>query len=189
MAFKVHDAVVDQIPATQSSTSTLTFSILHHLYLDSNSLAPVRRLLDHCHLPMVHDLSVGLQVHAHPTAPDLMSFFVSLQQTCTHHNSLKKLTLRVNQVQNQSDGIALANASPYYVTFDCLRPLTVFINVKSITLDIPCGTDLNKHQLLCLASSWPNLETFQVGEDYDWTPSSALTPRGFLKLLERCRSL
>ena len=185
MAFKVHDAVVDRIPAL----STPTFSALHDLHLASDSLAPIWRLLHHFRLPVVRDISFWLEVHARPTAPDLMSFFVALHQTCTHHTSLNELSLRVSHDQNQSDGIALASAPPYYITFDRLHPLTVFINIKSITLDIPCGVDLNERELLCLASSWPHLETFEVGEDYDWAPSNALTPGGFLKLLERCKSL
>ncbi|KAI9567218.1 hypothetical protein HD554DRAFT_1982174, partial [Boletus coccyginus] len=79
--------------------------------------------------------------------------------------------------------------SPYYITFDRLRPLTVFVNIKSIMLDIPCGADLNERELLRSASSWPHLEKFEVGEDHDWTASSAITPGGLLQLLERCRSL
>lgn len=115
-----------------------------------------------------------------------MSFLVALQETCTHA-SLNKLALRVHHTKN--DNIPLGNPSRYYITFDRLRPLTVFNNIKSITLDIPCGTDLNEHQLLCLATSWPHLEWFQVGTDYNWTPSSTITPGGFLQLLEACRSL
>ncbi|KAF8552009.1 hypothetical protein OG21DRAFT_1466366 [Imleria badia] len=188
MSFKVHDAVVDRMPAAaQSSTFMLSFSALHDLYLASDSLTPIWRLLHHFRLPVIHDLSVAL--HAHPTAPDLMSFFVAFREACTHHDSLNKLSLRVYGVQNQSDGSQLANASPYHITFDRLRPLTVFVNIKSITLDIPCGADLNERELLRLASSWPHLESFEVGENHDWTTSSALTPGGFLQLLERCRSL
>jgi len=182
----VHDAVVDRIHASQSSTSTLTFSALHDIYLASDSLTPIWRLLRHFRVPKVHGLSVGL--HACPTAPNLMSFFVALQEACTH-DSLNNLSLRVYHVNNESNVIPLENASPYYITFDRLRPLTVFVNIKSITLDIPCGADLNERELLCLASSWPHLETFEVGENYDWTTSSAITPGGFLQLVEKCRSL
>jgi hypothetical protein len=186
MGFKVHDAVVDRIHASQSSTSTLTFSALHDVYLTSDSLTPIWRLFRHFRVPKVHDLSVGL--HACPTAPDLMSFFVALQEACAH-DSLNNLSLRVYDVNNESNVIPLENASPYYITFDRLRPLTVFVNIKSITLDIPCGADLNERELLCLASSWPHLERFEVGENYDWTTSSAITPGGFLQLVEKCRSL
>ena len=186
MGFKVHNAVADRMQATQSSTSTLTFSALQNVYLASDSLTSIWRLLGHFRIPKVQDLSVGL--HTPPTAPDLMSFFVALQEACTH-NSLNNLLLRVYHGQNEPNDIPLANTSPYYITFDRLRPLTVFANIKSITLDIPYGADLNERELLCLASSWPHLESFEVGEDYDWTTSSAITPGGFLQLVERCRSL
>ena len=182
MSFQVHDAVVDQIHAPQSSTSTLTFSVIDDLYLNSPFLTPIARLLRHLRVPVIHDLSVGLDVR--PTAPDLMSFFVALQEASTHA-SLNSLLLRVYH----SDNPPVANSPPYYITFDRLRPLTVFANIQSITLDIPCGVDLNERELLVLASSWPHLEIFEVGEDYDWATSSGITPEGFLQLLERCRSL
>ena len=184
MSFKVHDAVVDQLHATQSSPSTLTFSALRDLHLNSPSLTPAGRLLWYFRIPEIHDISVGLS--ACPTAPDLMAFFAALQGACTHA-SLNDLSLRVYHNNNKSVMPSMENS--YYITFDHLRPLTVFVNIKSITLDIPCGVDLNEHELLSLASSWPHLEFFEVGENHDWTTSSALTPGGFLELLEGCKSL
>ena len=181
LSFKVHDAVVDRISATQSFSSTLSFSAFRDLYIASDSLTPVWRLFHHFRTPAIHRLSVMLYVHACPTPSDLVSFFVALQQTCAHHASLNELSLRVYRNRIRSDAIAF--------TVDRLRPLTVFVNIKSIVLNMPCGMDLNERELLCLASSWPHLEIFEVGKNYDWTPSSALTPGGFLQLLERCRSL
>ena len=189
LSFKVDDAVVDRISATQSFSSTLAFSALRDLYIAADSLTPIWRFFHHVRIPVIRDLSVTLHVHARPTAPDLMSFFVAIQQTCVHHDSLNEFSLWVYHNQNESDATALADVSSYYITVDRLRPLTVFANIKSVRLDIPCGADLNEHELLCLASSWPHLERFEVGKNYDWTPSSALTPGGFLQLLERCRSL
>jgi len=186
LSFKVHDAVVDLTHITLSPASTITFPVLDGLYLSSNHLTPIWRLLRHFRTPEIRDLSVGLL--ARPTSPDLMSFFAALQEACTHA-SLNNISLRVYHVNNEPGGIPLENPSPYYITFDRLRPLTVFANIKSLTLDIPCGADLNERELLRLASSWPHLETFEVGEDHDWTASSAITPGGFLQLLERCRSL
>ena len=186
MSFLVHDAVVDQIYATQSSTSTLTFSALHDLHLRSPFLTHIGRLLRHFRVPAIRDLSVDL--HARPTALDLMSFLVALQEACTH-TSLKSLLLRDYSNESKSVIPSVENSPPHYITFDRLRPLTVFVNIQSITLDIPCGVDLNERELLTLASSWPHLEKFEVGEDSDWPTSSAITPEGFLQLLERCRSL
>jgi len=184
VVFKVHDSVIDRIHTTLSPASTLTFPTLNVLRLNSDYLTPIRRLFRHFHTPEVHDLSVSLD--ARPTAPDLMSFFVSLQEACTH-TSLNKLSLNVYPYgNNEPNGIPL---SPYYVTFDLLRPLAIFVNIKDIKLNIPCSMDLNERELLLLASSWPHLEKFKVGKDHGWLASSAITPGGFLQLLEICRSL
>ena len=185
MAFKVHDGVVDRIPATGSST--FTFSALRDLHLSSDSLTTISKLLHYFRLPMVRDLYVAL--HARPTPPDLVSFFVALQEACTHQDSLNELSLQFYHTENETSNIPSENTSRYHLTFDRLRPLTAFVNIKSIRLDTLCGANLNECELLCLASSWPHLESFEVGENYDWTPSSGLTPGGFLQLLERCRSL
>ena len=147
MSFQVHDVVVDRIYAAQSSTSTFTFSSLHDLRLNSPFLTPIARLLRYLRLPVIRGISVGL--HMRPTPPDLMSFFVALQEACTH-TSLNSLFLDAYQNGDESI-ISMTNSPPYYITFDRLRPLTVFVNIKSITLDIPCGVDLNERELLTLA--------------------------------------
>ena len=170
-SFEVHNALVDRMHATLSA-STLTFSALENLSLGSDNLTLIWRLLHHFRTPEVHDVDVG--VDAPPTAPEIMSFFVSLQEACTHA-SLSELSLVVFDNDGR-DEILLENGSPYYLTFDRLRPLTVFVNIISIVLDIPCGVDLNEREFLRLASSWPHLEKFRVGGDHDWTPSSAITP-------------
>lgn len=183
LAFKLHDAVLDRVRPTHSSTPTLTFSTLHGVRLNSVSLTSVGRLFHHLCVPAIHDLSIDL--YARPAESDLTSFFMALQEACTRE-TLSNLLLRVYESE---DGLSLQNSPPYYITFDCFRPLTVFANITSIILDITFGVDLNERELLSLASSWPCLEWFQVGEDYDWTRSSAITPGGFLQLVERCRSL
>ena len=176
--FKVHDAVVNWIPPTQPSASLLSFSALHCFSLSSDSLTSIWRLLHHLHLTVVYDLSVEL--HACLSMPNLLSFFMALWEACVHHDSLNCLWLWISS----------ADAMPwYYITFNHLQPLTAFVNIKLISLDIPCNVDLNRNQLLHLASSWLHLELFGMGKYYDWTPLSTLTPREFLKLLERCRLL
>ena len=188
VSFKVHDAVVDRIHSILSPASpTLTFPALEDLRLFSDYLAPIRRFLRLFRIPEVHDLSVGVDVL--PTAPDLMSFFASLQEACTHA-SLNDLVVGHIDSEQNDPGIPVEDASPYNITFDHLRPLTVFQNIKTILLDVECGVDLNERELLRLASSWPHLEHFEVGgEEHSWRESSAITPGGFLQLLERCRSL
>ena len=182
--FRLDDAVIDQIG---SSLSLQTFSVLRDLNINSPSLTLVRRFLHHLRAPVVQDIFVGL--HAHPTASELMAFPVVLQETCTS-NSLITLLLRVFEDRNQSTTvISTDNSLSYYLTFEGLGPLTSFVNIQSIILDLPCGTDLNQRELLSLASSWPRLEHFEVARNRDWTSQSAITPAGFVQLLERCRSL
>ena len=183
LSFNVYDTMVDRISTSQSPASTLRFATLRDLHLTSNSLTSIWRLLRLLCVPQVHALSIRL--HVGPAAPDLMAFFIALQGACTHDS---KLSLHI-YTHYESSIIRWQGASPFYITLDLLRPLTVFVNIKAITLDIPCGADLNECELLCLASSWPNLDMFVVGKDYDWKESSSITPEGFLQLMERCRSL
>ncbi|KAI9567219.1 hypothetical protein HD554DRAFT_1008927 [Boletus coccyginus] len=182
MDLEVHNVLVDQMHAAFSPAFTLTFPALEDLFLVSHHLTHIWRLLRHFRTPVAHDLDVS--VDALPTAPDLMSFLVFLQEACTHA-SLNNLSL----VAFNADETPLENAFSYYITFDHLRPLTVFQNIKSIMLNVPCGADLNEREFLRLASSWPHLEKFVVGEEHGRPESSAITPGGFLQLLERCRSL
>ena len=176
--FKVHDVVVNWISSTQPSASLLSFSALYCFSLSSDSLTSIWRLLHYLHLTVVYDLSVEL--HACLSVPNLLSFFVALWEACVYHDSLNCLCLWISS----------ADAVPwYYIIFDHLQPLTAFVNIKLISFDISCNMDLNKDQLLHLASSWPHLKLFGMGKYYDWTSLSTLTLRGFLKLLERCRLL
>ena len=62
MAFKLHDAVVDRILATQSSTFALTFLALHDLHISSDSATPMWRLLRHFRVPTVRNFFVLVAV-------------------------------------------------------------------------------------------------------------------------------
>ncbi|KAI9573132.1 hypothetical protein HD554DRAFT_1150336 [Boletus coccyginus] len=187
MGFKVQDAVVDRIHTILFSGSMLTFPALEHLGLTSGCLTPICRLLRHLRTPEVHDVSVN--VDARPTAPDLVAFLMSLQEACTHA-SLNNFLFFVDCIDNEQSGVPLENTALYHITFKHLRPLTAFRNIKSIRFYMPCGVHLNERELLRLASSWLHLEVFQTAvEDHDWPETSAITPGGFLQLLERYRSL
>lgn len=183
LVLELRSAGLDRPQLTHSSPPTLTFLALRGLRLHSASLIPVWRLFHHLRIPKIHKLYLDL--YTPPTASDLASFFVALQEACTH-DTLSSFLVRVYESVHWP---SLPSLPPHHITFDCLCPLTAFVNITSIILDIPCGVDLNEREFLSLASSWPHLERFEVGKDYDWTASSAITPGGFLQLLERCRSL
>ncbi|KAF8552921.1 hypothetical protein OG21DRAFT_1324757 [Imleria badia] len=185
LTLEVHDVAVDQIQAT---SSTLTFWALRDFVIHSQSLTSVWRFFHHLRVPVIYDVTICLR--ACPTATELTSFFVALREACVHH-SLNSLSLFVSfeSGDRSTDNMEVENSTPDYLKFDLLRPLATFVDIQSIVLDIPCSVDLSENNLLCLASSWPRLERFQVDSNQDWTPTSAITPGGFVLLLERCRSL
>ncbi|KAF8552920.1 hypothetical protein OG21DRAFT_1510909 [Imleria badia] len=187
LRFKLHDEAVDWIQSFQSGTSMLTLSALRGLALLSGSLASGLNFLHHLRLPLLNDLSVHPRVI--PTMPDLMSFLAMLQETCAH-NTLNNFKLILGDSEFDSDDSEVVeDYIPYHITFDHLHPLTAFVNIRSINVDICCGVDLNERELLRLASSWPYLEHFLVCDYKHWTASSAITPGGFVQLLGECRSL
>ncbi|KAG9312052.1 hypothetical protein JVU11DRAFT_7333 [Chiua virens] len=91
-----------------------------------------------------------------------------------------------NEEDQSSNASFVRDSTPFSITFQCISPLTAFENLRSVTFDTPSPVDLNEQQFLLLASSWPRLEKFSVGESCE---SSVITPGGFLQLLERCRLL
>jgi len=163
MRLEVHNSLVDQMHAILSPASMLTFPALENLRLTSDSLTLIWRLLRYFRTPEVHDLSVG--VDTLPTASEIMLFFLSLKEICTHA-SLNNLSLVVYDDDDGRNEITLENASLYNITSDHLRPLTAFLNIKSILLDMPCGAHLNERDFLRLASSWPHMEKFEMGQEY-----------------------
>ncbi|KAF8557313.1 hypothetical protein OG21DRAFT_1482399 [Imleria badia] len=177
LEFKMHDSVRHQTWLTQSPTLMLTFSALRRFHLRSEILTPVWRFFHHLCVPGIQDLCV--LVHTCPTASDLVSFFVALQEAHTC-DTLNSLTLCSSEYG--SNVVAI-------ITFDHLRPLASFVNINSIHLSLHFTVDLKEDELLSLASSWPHLEKFELGRDSRWTLSNGITPGGFLQLLERCRSL
>ena len=187
--FRLHEELADFIQSSQSGASVLTFSALWSLSMVSRSLASVWKFLHHFRLPVIDELAVSLRVA--PTMSELMSFFAVLPESCAH-NALSGLNFTIRddydfEIYSPFD----EDLPPYYITFDHLRPLTVFANIHvlCIHLDLSCGVDLNERELLCLASSWPRLECLSVCSHQHWTASSGVTPGGFVQLLESCRSL
>ncbi|KAI9567216.1 hypothetical protein HD554DRAFT_1008723 [Boletus coccyginus] len=190
LEFRLHDEVADLIQSSQSGSSILTFSALWSLRMASRSITSDWKFLHHFRLPVIAKLTVSPRVS--PTLPELISFFAVLQENCTH-NTLIGLNVILEDSLGSESSSSISEIGedlpPYYITFDHLRPLTVFANILTIDVDLGCGVDLNERELLCLASSWPRLECFSVCSRQHWTASSGITPGGFVQLLERCRSL
>ncbi|KAI9567238.1 hypothetical protein HD554DRAFT_1011308 [Boletus coccyginus] len=190
LGFRLHEEVVEWIQSSPSGSSIFTFPALRILRMASRNLASDWKLFHHFRLPVISDLIVSPR--AIPTVPELLSYFTVLQETCAH-NTLNDFSLILGNSSDfessSSDSESDDDFPPYYITFDHLRPLTVFANIRSISIDICCGVDLNERELLSLASSWPRLERFSVCDHHHWTPSSGITPSGFVQLLERCKSL
>jgi len=190
LEFRLYAEVADSIWSAQSGTSILTFSALRTLRMTSRSLASDWKFLHHFRLPVIEELAVSPRVAL--TMPELISFFAVLEETCTHNTLVGLNLIHEDSLDFESSSSVSEideDLPPYYITFNHLLPLTVFANILIIYVSLSCDVDLNECELLCLASSWPRLECFSVCSRQHWTPSSGITPGGFVQLLERCRSL
>ena len=189
LRFKLDDEVIDWVQSCQSSPSVLTFARLRNLLIDSRSLVSAWRFLHHLRLPVIKQLAV--EPYNKPASPDLMSFLAELQSTCAH-DTLCNLSVYLHNPLWTPDSLYFdVDQDPprYHITSDHLHPLTVFTNIQSMEIHLSCGVDLNEHDLLCLAASWPHLEYLSVNETPHQTRSNGITPGGFVQLLEICRSL
>ena len=187
LLFQLHDEVVEQIQSCQSGTAILTFATLRTLSINLESLASGWRFFHHLRLPAIEELTV--QLYAMPTMLDIMSFLAGLQATCAH-DTLCNFALLLRE-HNSFDSDYEFNEDPpqYHIASDHLRPLTVFTNIQSITINLRCGVDLDERELLCLAASWPRIDHFAVCDTQPRTEATGITPGGLVQLLERCRSL
>ena len=185
--FILRDEVMDWIQSRPSGASIQTFTTLRRLSLCSKSLASAWSFLHHLRLPMVDDLNIDLRVI--PTELELLSFVAQLQETCAHDTLREFGLILCEDAPNLSDSEFDWDAPQYHITFDHLHPLTVFVNIRSIAIGYSRSVDLNERDMLSLAASWPHLEEFTVCDKPCWTESSGITPWGFVRLLEICRSL
>jgi len=187
--FRLDEEVADLIQSSQSGTPTLTFPALWSFRMVSRSLASGRKFFHHFRLPVIYEHFYFPCVT--PTALELVSFFAALQESCGHNTLIRFNLVREDCFDFESSSSVSEtdeDLPPYYMTFDHLRPLTVFSNAQVINVSPGCGVDLNERELLRLASSWPHLKHFSLCSPH-WTTSSGITPGGFVQLLERCRSL
>ncbi|KAF8447210.1 hypothetical protein L210DRAFT_2784305 [Boletus edulis BED1] len=173
-------ALVDHVLSTWPSPSKLTFPTLIQYRLRSRSWTLVSRFFDHLRLPAVEQVDVELG--SCPTEQEFRSHLATLPGTCNHQSliDIDIITFKTS----------MPVPDPLYIKFHHLYPLTVFVNLRAIRIQLPRAVDLSEQELLQLALSWPRLEEFNVGwHDVRTRALSAITPGGFVQLLGQCRSL
>ena len=160
--------------------SSLSFSNLQHLALDSNSLNPISRLLSRTRLPALTDFRA--RVSDCPSRPELASLFGIL----TSNASLTINKLGLIQVHPPSNHVRL---EALLLGSEDLRPCMAFSDLRQIQLEIECNVCLTDSDLLTLASAWPKLEDLQINTSWGWNSQYGITPCGLIRLLQTCRSL
>ncbi|KAF8126051.1 hypothetical protein EV363DRAFT_1349628 [Boletus edulis] len=185
LSVELCNALVDRVQSTWPSPSKLTFPTLIQYHLRSQYWAPVSRFFDHLRLPAVEQVNVKLI--SLPIEQDFKSLLAALPGTC-NHQSLIDIHIYINLPETEQGFRPVPD--PLYIKFHHLYPLTVFVNLRAIRIQLFRGVDFSEQELLQLALSWPRLEEFDVG----WRPEdtrdlSAITPGGFVQLLGQCRSL
>ena len=167
------------------SDSSLVFSNLHNLTVQSESLESISRLLYQARLPAIMDF--GAFIHNCPVRSDLTSFLAGVPTSNASH------TLETLQLKHSDHlfGIGLrSEARP--LMFEDLQPCMVFRNLRNVELDIAWNVGLTDFQVLTLASAWPKLEDLKINEQWGWgwnSRAGGITPGGLIQLLETCRSL
>ncbi|KAF8126061.1 hypothetical protein EV363DRAFT_1349672 [Boletus edulis] len=185
LSVELCNALVDRVQSTWPSPSKLTFPTLIQYHLRSQHWAPVSRFFDHLRLPAVEQVDVKLI--SLPIEQEFKSLLAALPGTC-NHQSLIDIHI-YTQLPETGQGFRPV-PDRLYIKFHHLYPLTVFVNLRAIRIQLVRGVDLSEQELLQLALSWPRLEEFDVGQRaIDIRDFSAITPGGFVQLLGQCRSL
>ncbi|KAF8135769.1 hypothetical protein EV363DRAFT_1321586 [Boletus edulis] len=168
----------DTIPTL--SDSPFLFSNLHRMEMyppPSELLSSISRLLAHIQLPAIEDLTVGT-----PDCPPggVGSFFSVLETACTNH-SIMWLSLVFT---NSQVPIGI-------LTFDDVRPMMAFNNLRRLWLDVFLNVGLTDVDLVKLAFAWPNLEQLVINDRYGWGTHvvRGITPDGLFHLLQTCPSI
>ncbi|KAF8447224.1 hypothetical protein L210DRAFT_3757192 [Boletus edulis BED1] len=181
LSVEVCDALVDRVQSTWPSP--LTFPTLIQYHPRSLYWAPVSRFFDHLRLPVVEQVDVELACR--PTEQEFKSFLATLPGTCNHQSLID---INIHTFERIAPSMPVPNLQ--YINFHHLYPLTVFVNLRAIRIQLRRGIDLSEQELLQLTLSWPRLEKFHVGRHNNETRGlSAITPGGFVQLLGQCRSL
>jgi hypothetical protein len=130
-----------------------------------------------------------------PTNQPIRSFIIALQQSCTH-DAMHTINLRQLNVSNHVG----VSGQTRRLTLEDLFPLACFGNLVSVTLDTGCFVDLGDDDMVSLGASWPNIRHLSINEQRGWgqrverrriTSGSyfGLTPRGLVRLLQKCKFL
>ncbi|KAF8452840.1 hypothetical protein L210DRAFT_3755795 [Boletus edulis BED1] len=160
LSFMLYRTMPDEV-----STSSLIFSKLRHLSLNSELLDPISHLLSRIQLPVVAHFVASIR--SCPSRQDLSSFLAGVQT---------------------SDPSYVPEARPTF-GFRDLRPYMTFTNLRHINFNVACKVDLTDSELLTLASAWPRLEVLDINRGWGWNTQGGITPNGLLQLLQTCPSL
>ncbi|KAK7013698.1 hypothetical protein R3P38DRAFT_2720428 [Favolaschia claudopus] len=82
----------------------------------------------------------------------------------------------------------LSNCQAYAMTFDMIRPLTVYSNLRRVSLVCPLGFELDNKSVETLGQAWPQLECLCIVGDFSavLVPSSYPTLAAVLSLARHC---
>ena len=163
-----------------TSHSTLSFSKLRYLGVESGFLDPISWLLSWIRLPTITGFVV--EVDDCPSKQELSFFLVGLQTSATSH------TIEVLRLGQLTDPPTI-RPEALLLCLEDLQPCMAFSNLLRLDIDIAWNVGLTDGELLTLASGWPHLEHFFINSDKGWNMRGGITPSGLLQLLQRCRSL
>ncbi|KAN0082844.1 hypothetical protein V8E55_008639 [Tylopilus felleus] len=170
--------------ATSShSDSFLFFSNVHDLTLNSASLNLISQLLSRTRLPTITNFSAGISCY--PSGQDLSYFFAGFQTFGFCHTM---------QTFSLTQSSYFYRGSEVLLDLEHLQPCMAFCNLRHMELNIECNVGLTDGDVLALASAWPQLQHLLINTYWGWGWDSeslggGVTPGGFLRLLQMCRSL
>ncbi|KAF8126759.1 hypothetical protein EV363DRAFT_1401570 [Boletus edulis] len=175
--FTLHRTLPDEV-----STSSLIFSKLRQLTLNSECLDPISHLLSRIQLPVVAHLVASIRFC--PSRQDLSSFLACVQTSGIGH-SAQEVALDQDYISDRS---YVPEDRPTF-GFRDLQPYMTFTNIRHINFNVACQVDLTDGELLTLASAWPRLDVLDINRGWGWNTQGGITPNGLLQLLQTCPSL
>ncbi|KAN0082894.1 hypothetical protein V8E55_008689 [Tylopilus felleus] len=163
--------------------SFLFFSSVHDLTLNFASLNLISQLLSQTRLPAITNFSAGIS--SCPSGQDLSYFFAGVQTSGACHTM---------QTFSLTQSSYFYRGSEAHLDLEHLQPCMAFCNLRHMELNIECNVGLTDGDVLALASAWPQLQHLLINTywGWGWDPGSlggGVTPGGFLRLLQMCRSL
>ncbi|KAF9225243.1 hypothetical protein BS17DRAFT_730527 [Gyrodon lividus] len=162
-------------------TSIIQFPSLRRLFVTPLALPSMSKIMRQLRVSIE---VLGVSFGGWPTNQHIRSFLTTLQESCAH-DPMHCIDLRQLDLSDQ----AAVDPQTYTLTFEDLFPLACFSNLTSVTLDTGYFVYLEDDDMLSLGASWPNIRQLSINEQRGWGTSSGLTPRGLVRLLQKCKLL